>query len=408
MTTTTPSDGREKHVIATRRRNKRGEWRAIHIYRPEREFWRTLKGIDPRTAAYQRSLVEAQDEYRRFVDGGRQRAGKVDDNGMAVTKPPSARYASRFAGLVEPIDDRTLVWLARQFLASAQCRALKPVTRQRFEDVLRVVCALPYPKRGPDCIVGDIFFESFTKEGMLALRARFADTPAQADYVVKVLRACFYWGQEAGLMQRVNPAARLGTLSQSDGIAAWGYDDHAAFCQRWPTGTRQRLAFDLALYSGARVCDLHMLGPQHLKAGWLHWQEQKGKDSKALKRRPRQKHRQWKAHPELLASIAVTTHGIRHFIVRDDGLPYARPDRLGRAFVLWAKEAGIAKSAHGIRKLGATLLADNDADLGTIRDFLGHTSFQEAETYIRNRDLRRASVRAVELMDVARAAKATA
>jgi len=45
---------------------------------------------------------------------------------------------------------------------------------------------------------------------------------------------------------------------------------------------------------------------------------------------------------------------------------------------------------------------------GLGRDFLGHTSFAEAEIYIRNRDKRRASERAVALMDIAKAAKATA
>jgi len=84
------------------------------------------------------------------------------------------------------------------------------------------------------------------------------------------------------------------------------------------------------------------------------------------------------------------------------------------------KEAGIfktkkgktgalrGKTAHGIRKLGATMLADNDADLIAIRDFVGHTSFAEAELYIRERNKRRAAQRAVALMDIAAAVKATA
>jgi len=68
----------------------------------------------------------------------------------------------------------------------------------------------------------------------------------------------------------------------------------------------------------------------------------------------------------------------------------------------------VDKSAHGIRKLGATMLADNGGDFVLVRDFLGHTSFQEAEIHIRNRDERSASARAIELMDIARAAKSTA
>lgn len=54
------------------------------------------------------------------------------------------------------------------------------------------------------------------------------------------------------------------------------------------------------------------------------------------------------------------------------------------------------------------MLADNGADLITIRDFLGHSSFAEAEVYIRNRAKRRASERAVALMDIEKAARATA
>ena len=88
--------------------------------------------------------------------------------------------------------------------------------------------------------------------------------------------------------------------------------------------------------------------------------------------------------------------------------PYQSPARLSESIRKWLKKAGIGKSAHSVRKLGATMLADLGADLVIVRDFLGHTSFAEAEIYIRNRDKRRVSARAVELMDIVRAAKATA
>ena len=43
-----------------------------------------------------------------------------------------------------------------------------------------------------------------------------------------------------------------------------------------------------------------------------------------------------------------------------------------------------------------------------IRDYLGHTSFNEAKVYIAERDRRRAAQRAVAKMDIAAAVKATA
>jgi integrase len=392
-------------VIATRRKNRKGEYLVIHYYRPERAFNRTLKGSDPATAAYQRSLLEAQTEYQRFVQAGRPQirrnahGTRLDERGMAITKPPSERYRERFGGF-DVIDETTLAWLAREFLASAQVRALKKSTRDDWETLLHRVCRLAHPKHGPDVVLGDGEFASMRKEHVLQLRERFAGTPSRADTVIKILRAMYFWAEEVGYHDGQNPAARLGQLRQSQGISTLTYEEHGKFCARWPVGTRQRLAYDLALYSGCRVCDLHQLGPQHVKNGWLHWTENKGRDSTALKRRPKTKRREWKIHPELAASIATTTHGIRHFIVRADGKPFAKPDRLSRAFVLWAREAGIDKTAHGIRKLGATMLADNGADLITIRDFLGHSSFAEAQTYIAARDKRRVSERAIELIRV--------
>jgi integrase len=403
MTTT-----RERHLIVTSRANRRGEKVAVHYFRPQRDFKRTLDGTDPLTVTYQRSLAKAQEDYARWLAMGQPRAtarrnakgSLLDENGMAISKPPAG---------TAPVVEQSLAWLVRQFMASAQVKALKPSTRLRFDDLLHRLCALPWPKAGPGVVVGGAAFASVRKEHMLQIRAHFAETPAQADYLMKAVRAMFYWAEERGFSTTINPAARIGALWLGDGHEPWTYEDHAKFCARWPVGTTPRLAYDLALYSGARVVDLHMLGPQHLRGGWLYWVEEKGKDSVALKRRGKgNKHRQWMGHAALLGSISATTHGIRNFIVRPDGQPYARPDRLGRAIVRWAKAAVVDKTAHGIRKLGATILADNGADLITIRDFLGHSSFQEAEVYIRNRDKRRASERAIALMDIARAAKSMA
>lgn len=397
---------RERHVIIARRRNRKGEKVAVHYFRPERRFKRTLDGVDPLTVAYQRSLAQAQDAYSAWIASGRpaatgQRNAKgslLDENDMAITKPEHG---------AAPIEEHSIAWLVKTFMASAQIKALKPSTRLRFDDLLQRLCALPWPKAGPGAVVGGAAFASVRKEHMLQIRAHFAETPAQADYLMKAVRAMFYWAEGCGFSTTINPAARIGALWHGDGHEPWTYEDHDRFCRRWQVGTQQRLAVDIALYSGVRVVDLHMLGPQHLRNGWLYWTEEKGKDSKALKRRAKgNKPREWKAHADLLASIAATTHGIRNFIVRPDGQPYARPDRLGRAIVRSAKAAGVNKTAHGIRKLGATMLADNGADLITIRDFLGHSSFQEAEVYIRNRDKRRASERAVALMDIVKAAKA--
>src|SRR5260370_24871352 len=45
--------------------------------------------------------------------------------------------------------------------------------------------------------------------------------------------------------------------------------EYEKLCAYYPVGTRQRLAYDLILFSGVRGSDLHMIRPQHLRSGWL-------------------------------------------------------------------------------------------------------------------------------------------
>lgn len=407
----------EKYVIATRRRNKKGAFVDMHIWRPSRDFQRTLAGVDPAAPAYQRSLIRAQDDYARFCSAGRPKAplrnskgSLVDEHGMAMVRPSGSPDYQRRFGRLDPIDETTVAWLAKQFLVSAQVRSLNPKTVKKADDALRRFCSLPWPKpEAPGAVVGDAAYGSVRREHMLKIRSQFADTPAQADDVTKYVRSMFYWGEEAGFVRTANPAARMGSLWQSDGIPPMTYQEHERVCAYYPVGTRQRLAFDLILFSGVRVSCLHELAPENLRAGWLCWVEAKGRDSRALKRRAKgNKRREWKVHGELAASIAATPHGLTRFILREDGQPYHSAARLSEAIRKWLQKAGVARSAHSLRKLGAVTLADAGADLLVIRDYLGHTSFSEAEVYIRNRDKRRASARAIELMDIVRAAKSTA
>jgi integrase len=415
MTTT-----RERFVILKRRRTKRGEFREVLIFRPSRDFERTLTGVDPQAPAYQRSLIRAQDDYQRFVAAGRPakplRNGKgseLDQFGMALTRPPG--------GKSEPITEGSIAWLIRQFLVSPQVGSTKPVTRSRYDNLLNRVCRLtwPTPER-PGAVVGEFAAETLRGDVMLKIRERFASQPATADKVTKAVSALYNWASRTGLVSCANPTTHIGRLDRSAGHESVSHADYAKLCQRWPLGTMQRLAIDLAVYSGCRVSDLHALGPANLRDGWLYWVEQKGRGSTAIMgRSTSDKQREWPVHPALLESITRTAHGFTTYIVRPNGRSYASPDRLGRAFERWLREAGVlktrktggkasGKTAHGLRKFGATLIADAGGDVLLIKDFLGHSGLAESMIYVAERDRRLAARRAVALMDVEAAAKATA
>jgi hypothetical protein len=56
-------------------------------------------------------------------------------------------------------------------------------------------------------------------------------------------------------------AVKRSKVAKSDGYRCWSEEDVAIFEARWPIGTRERLAFALLLYTGARRGDL-------IKFGW--------------------------------------------------------------------------------------------------------------------------------------------
>jgi integrase/recombinase XerD len=62
----------------------------------------------------------------------------------------------------------------------------------------------------------------------------------------------------------------------TDSHPAWTAGDVQAFSNHWPLGTRKRLAMELLQWSGPRITDAAMLGPQHVgKDGVIAYTQKK-------------------------------------------------------------------------------------------------------------------------------------
>ena len=55
--------------------------------------------------------------------------------------------------------------------------------------------------------------------------------------------------------------------NDADGFHTWSQEELDRFEARWPLGTRERLAFDLLLYTGLRRSDAVRVGLQHVRDG---------------------------------------------------------------------------------------------------------------------------------------------
>lgn len=154
-------------------------------------------------------------------------------------------------------------------------------------------------------------------------------------------------------------------------------DDIEAFQDHWAIGTRERLIFDLALYTGAARTDLAKLGRKNIKGGLLVYERQK---SGVKARVP--------LTPELRSVIDRTPDIAPAFVLTERGKPF-KAESLGNEFGEAARAAGMDARLHGLRKAFCIYWAENDATTHQIAAMAGHMSLSEVERYTRAADRER-------------------
>lgn len=219
---------------------------------------------------------------------------------------------------------------------------------------------------------------------VLAMRDKRRDTPSAANNLLKVLRWMMAFAVSRGLRSG-NPVVGIKPLKISgDGFHTWTEAEIAKFETRWPVGTRERLAFDLLLWTVQRSGDVRLMGRQNLKGERLTFTQ--GKTGVALS---------LPVLPPLAASLAHVPKDQMLFVATFTGEPFTAKG-FGNWFSSACRSAGLPDcSAHGLRKSGATRLADSGCSESEIMAWTGHSSPSEVQRYTRNRDQRGLADRAV-------------
>ncbi|HEX7076194.1 MAG TPA: tyrosine-type recombinase/integrase, partial [Hyphomicrobiaceae bacterium] len=158
------------------------------------------------------------------------------------------------------------------------------------------------------------------------------------------------------------------------------------FRDKWPVGTKPRLAFEILYWTGCRVSDLAQLGRQHVRSNRIVFTAHKNRNRSPVRI-------DIPAMPELLAVIAKSPCGDLTFLTTDWGPPYTSHKGLSRRFVEWCREAGLPAgcSAHGIRKAAACELALKGANLNQLQAVFGWKTAKEALRYTQAADRARLS-----------------
>lgn len=218
-----------------------------------------------------------------------------------------------------------------------------------------------------------------------ALLDRKRDTPQAANNLLKTLRFLMKFAIERGVIDRDPTEGIKKRKSQNpEGHHTWTEEEVAQYEAHWPIGTRERLAFDLMLYTSVRRSDAVLLGPQHVSAGRISILPQKTKTN------PNPTRVSLPMHRTLARSIKATPIGLRAFIVTAAGKPFGAAS-FGNWFRDAVKATGLPDTcrAHGLRKASARRLAEAGATAHQIAAVTGHTTLAEVERYTRAADRQR-------------------
>ena len=170
----------------------------------------------------------------------------------------------------------------------------------------------------------------------------------------------------------VNPARAADHMKENgDGYHTWTAAEMAQFLAFYPTGTKERLVFMLAMNPGAARADIAAMTRGNLSNGRISYKRgntKVGGDYEIL--------------PELALELAQLLEGQMMLVAHGaKGLPY-KPETLGNWFRKRCNAAGLPHcSLHGIRKGQATAIADHGGTEFEIMSFLAHATPKEAATY---------------------------
>jgi integrase len=297
-----------------------------------------------------------------------------------------AEYQAAIAGTSKPSTVRTnathgsLAWLWDRYRETGGWTILGASTRSQRENIMAHVMAKSGSERCAAIKPSDI----------LAGRDARAKTPSQAKGFLVCMRAMYRWAAVAGHVKDDPTIGIKGfKKKKGEGFRVWTEDELDRYQTRWPLGTKERVWIDVLLYTGLRRGDAVRIGRQHVRDGIATMRTEKGQ-GEVIVTLP--------ILPVLAATLAAGPCGDLAFICGAKGKPYKKAS-FGNMFREACDKAGVDKSAHGIRKAGATRAADNGATVTELEAIFGWEGGNMAALYTKAANRKRASVRAMTMME---------
>ena len=280
-----------------------------------------------------------------------------------------AAYSEALAGNLKPREELrpslkagTIAWGIASYMRSSGYLQLRETSRKGYLSRLEILRR----DHGHRTISG------MTREAIVkGILGPFNDRPGQRLALLKMLRVLIRHWLEISVI-RTDPSAGI-RRPRGGEIRAWSEDEIEQFENRWPIGSRERLAFALMLYTGQRRSDVHRMTWQDVRDGMIRVTQQK---TRARLQIP--------LHPDLVAILDAAPK--EHVTILNSA--YGKPLTVA-GFGNFLREsitaAGLPMECqpHGLRKAAGRRLAEAGCTAHEIMSILGHKSLSEAERYTR-------------------------
>lgn len=293
--------------------------------------------------------------------------------------------AKPLSSIVRPNSFR---WLCMEYMRSNAFISLDETTRTRRRKIMEGI----WEERLSDTddrLVADIPLPRVTLAHIEILRDRKRDAPFAADERLKVLRQVFDTKKDGKAI--VPNIARLVQPfnAHSDGHATATPEDIEKFIAHHGTSSKAVLYVAIQMYTGLRVSDLAVLGPQHRRKDAFKLRLFKNRNRTPVDI-------DIAIHPILEAVLA--SHKIENltYLVTEFGKPFSVKG-LGNRISDWWRQAGMGHlTSHSVRKGLATDVAHNEATDSMLEAMFGWKDGKTSKIYTRNAERARLARQTVE------------
>jgi integrase len=202
-----------------------------------------------------------------------------------------------------------------------------------------------------------------------------ADTPMAANNLLKCLRYLLDLAVERDMIA-ANPAIGVKLYrSKSEGHHTWSEAEVIAFENRYPVGSRARLALSLLLFTAQRRGDVVRMGRQDIRGDQIAVRQEKTSEPLLIP-----------LHPYLKQVLDALPKKNMTFLMTEQGAPFTS-NGFGNWFRDRCDESGLPQcSAHGLRKLATVRLVEAGCTNEQIRAITGHRSDSSLRAYTRKAD----------------------